>query len=117
MKSKLALIAALCAIAFPMTFAGDETKPATPASPGNEAASVAERLVEVDFSVTLEHYRKIRARQLDEELDILYNPDGAAKQNRDEILAHLEIVRVQAIEHGAKLQKLRDARRSTGSGR
>jgi hypothetical protein len=124
MKSKLALIAALCALAFPMTFAGGETKPAAAAvSPGNEAASVEERVIEVDISVTLDHYRKIRALLLEEEFDRLFTETAKGEEKASleaqirstRLRDYAEKLRVRALEYGAMLKKLRDDRRANSS--
>jgi hypothetical protein len=124
-KSKLALIAALCALAFPMTFAGDETKPAaTTVGPGNEAARIEERLIEADIAVTLEHYSKVRAVELEEEFHRI--PEKPAKGEEKEwqeqgiirrvaLGNYIEELRRRAKEYGPKLQKLRDARAANSS--
>ena len=73
MKSKLALCV-------PHDLCGGRDKTRASVSPGNEAASVEERLIEVDISVTLDHYRKVRALILEDQFDRLFTETAKGRR-------------------------------------
>jgi hypothetical protein len=74
MKNGFIALALLCALAFPMSFAADETKAAAeqvkagPAESQREGPSMEERLLEVEIRVKLEHYGKVIAGMRDDRL-------------------------------------------------